>query len=102
MKPAVPYLMWLVPAAALVLPPFLLIPLVGHLPGAQFCKDLYEACLWLTPPTGVGVGVLLYRLRRRNPDALRAGGAIAAMILAGLDLLAPVFFFVLLAVLAGH
>jgi hypothetical protein len=102
MKPKIPRLLWLVPAGALFLPPFLLIPLLGRLPGAQFFKDIYEACLWLTPAVGGVVLTLLFLRRRQDPAGLRSGAAVAALVFAGLDLLAPVFFFVLLAILAGH
>jgi hypothetical protein len=100
MKPVPQSFYWLAPALAL--PPFLLIPFVGRMPGAVFFHDLYEACLWLSPAVGVVVLALLFRRRRRDPGALRSGAAVAAMLLACLDLVSPVFFYVLLALLAGR
>jgi hypothetical protein len=93
---------WLAPAAALVVPPFLLVPLMAGLPRAQLFKDFYEACLWLTPVVGMIVLGLLFQRRRKDPAGLRQGAAIAAVVLAGLDLVAPLFFYVLLALLAGR
>ena len=102
MKPAVPVYLWLAPALACLLPPLLLIPLAQGLPGAQFAKDLYELCLWLSPAVGLAVLVRLLRRHRRDPGGLRRAGAIASLIWAGLALLSPVAFFLILAVLAGR
>lgn len=90
------------PAVALVLPPFLLIPLVYRLPGAQLFKDWYEACLWISPAVGAVALVLLLRLNRKGVVSLREPMVCAAVSLACLDLVAPLLFYVLLAVVAGH
>lgn len=102
MKPAVPVYLWLVPALACLLPPLLLIPLTQRLPGAQFAKDLYELCLWLTPAIGLAVLVQLFRRQRREPGGLRRAGVVAALVWSGLALVSPVAFFLILAVLAGR
>ena len=101
-KPAPPLLFWLAPAGALVLPPFLLIPLVRRLAGAQFFKDLYEACLWLSPAVGVITLVAIIRWMRANADARRGPTVVTGLVLATLALASPGFFYVLLAVLAGR
>ena len=102
MKPAPPFLLWLAPAAALVLPPFLLIPLVFRLPAAQLFKDFYEACLWISPAIGVLVLLWCWRLKRLGAATLRPSMIRVSVGLACLDLLSPVFFYVLLAILAGR
>lgn len=102
MKPAVPVYLWLAPALACVLPPLLLIPLAQGLPGAQFAKDLYELCLWLSPAIGLAALVQLHRRHRREPGGLRRAGALAVLVCGGLALVSPVAFFLVLAVLAGR
>ncbi|MDZ4817196.1 MAG: hypothetical protein SGI71_13160 [Verrucomicrobiota bacterium] len=89
-------------AAALVLPPFLLIPMVYHLPKAQLFKDFYEACLWISPAIGLGVFIIIFRLRWTGVVSLRQPAVIIAVLLAFLDLVSPVFFYLFLAVIAGH
>jgi len=101
MNPRLHSVYWLAPLLALVLPPFLLVPLANHLAGAQFFKDIYEACLWLSPAVGVLVLVVLIRRRRREPAVLRSAPGLAALSLALMDLVSPIFFYVLLALLAG-
>jgi hypothetical protein len=93
---------WLGPLLALVLPPFLLVPLVKRLPSAQLFKDCYEASLWITPGVGLIVLVMIFRRRRHEPDLLRRGPIVAGLLFAALDLIAPVLFYVLLALLAGR
>ena len=88
--------------AALAMPPFLLIPLVYHLPMAQLFKDFYEASLWLSPAVGIAVLYMLFRSGGRDLVQPRQPARFIAAFLAGLDLLSPVFFYVLLAVLGGH
>lgn len=102
MRTAVPIYLWLAPALACLLPPLLLIPLTQRLPGAQFAKDLYELCLWLSPAVGFTVLVQLFRRHRHESGGLRRAGAIAALVWAGLALVSPVAFFLFLAVLAGR
>jgi len=92
----------LVPTAALVLPPFLLVPLTYHLPKAQLFKDFYEACLWLSPAVGVAVITAIFRLRRQDIVSFRQPAVLIAVSIAGLDLASPLFFYVLLAILGGH
>ena len=102
MRPIVSNLLWLAPASALVLPPFLLIPLVFSLPAAQLFKDFYEACLWISPAVGVTVLALIWRWKRAGAITLGQPAVSAGIVLACLDLLSPMFFYVLLALLAGR
>lgn len=95
-------LLWIVPALALLLPPFLLVPMAYRLPGAQLFKDAYEACLWLTPGVGIVVLAWIWRLRRAGADRPAGIALAAALTFASLDLVAPVVFYVILAILAGH
>lgn len=102
MKPIVSTALWLAPAAALVLPPFLLIPLVFRLPAAQLCKDFYEACLWISPAVGVIVLALVWRWKRTGLITPGQPAIVTGVMLACLDLISPVLFYVLLAILAGR
>jgi len=101
-KPAPSFLLWLAPAMALVLPPFLLIPLVYRLPAAQLFKDFYEACLWISPGVGVVVLGLVWRWKRAGLITLGKPAIALGVGLACLDLISPLLFYVLLAILAGH
>jgi len=92
----------LLPTAALVLPPFLLVPLIYHLPKAQLFKDFYEACLWLSPAVGVAVIIAIFRLRRQGIVSFRQPAVLIAACIAGLDLISPLFFYMFLAIVGGH
>lgn len=88
--------------AAIMLPPLLLIPMIFHLPGAQAFKDLYEACLWLSPSVGVVALFMLFRLIRADVVAIRQPVTFSAVLLACLDVVSPLFFYILLALFAGR
>jgi hypothetical protein len=88
--------------AAIVLPPLLLIPMIYHLPSAQVFKDLYEACLWISPSIGVAALIMLFRLSRTDTVTFRDPAMFSAVILACLDIVSPVLFYILLALIAGH
>jgi len=92
----------LVPTAAMVLPPFLLVPLVYHLPKAQLFKDFYETCLWLSPAVGIGVIIAIFRFRRQGIVSFRQPAVLIAAGMAGLDLISPLFFYMFLAIVGGH
>ena len=102
MKPIVSTLLWLAPASALLLPPFLLIPFVFRLSAAQLFKDFYEVCLWLSPAVGVTVLALIWRWKRSGAITFGQPAVSAGLVFASLDLLSPIFFYVLLAILAGR
>jgi len=99
---SLPTLLWLAPALALFLPPFLLIPLLLRLPAAQLFKDLFEACLWVSPATGAMTLALIWRMKKARSVTLRERVVVASVALACADLISPLFFYVLLAILAGH
>ena len=67
----------------------------------MLCRDLYEFCFWATPAVGVAVLVGLFRRRRADPRAWRRFGVVAAALLALADLVAPLLFYVILALIAG-
>jgi hypothetical protein len=90
------------PAAALVLPPFLLLPLFYRMPMAQLYKDWYEACLWLSPAVGAVVLGWILRLRSQGVATFRQPAVRAAVLLACLDLISPLLFYLILAIVAGH
>ena len=102
MKRTISTALWLAPAAALVLPPFFLIPLVFRLPAAQVCKDFYEACLWISPAVGVIVLALAWRWKRAGLITPGQPAIVIGITLACLDLISPLLFYVLLAILAGR
>lgn len=102
MKPIVSTALWLAPALALVLPPFLLIPFVFRLPAAQLFKDFYEACLWISPAVGVLVLALAWRWKRAGVITLGQPAIATGVTLACVDLISPLLFHVRLAILAGR
>lgn len=101
MKPSIASIL-LATTVAIVVPPFLLVPMVFGLPNAQVFKDLYEVCLWLTPSVGVVALLVIFRLIRRRAIEARRPAILAAILIASLDLVAPLLFYLLLAIIAGR
>jgi len=102
MKRSIALALVLAPTAALVLPPFLLVPLIYRLPNAQLFKDFYEVCLWISPGVGIAVLGVVFRLKQTGAASFRQLVTVAAMLMAVLDLVSPLFFYVFLALVAGH
>ena len=65
-------------------------------------KDLFEACLWVSPATGAVAITLIWRLKRSGRIEMREWPVVALVALACADLISPLLFYVLLAILAGH